>query len=406
MKMIQCRACLAPDPHLFLPLGDHPPAQAFVLPEDADRPQPAFGLDTESCLICGLIQVEDQIPADYFRHYLYVPSGAQTMHGHFKGLAEVLTEKAEGALIVDIGCNDGLMLMHANEMGAHTLGIDPAANIADIASSRGVDVHIAYFNPQVAAEVRAKHGAAKVICSTNTFNHIGDLHDFMRGVDILLADDGYFVLEVPWAKDLVEGNEFDTVYHEHTSEFSILSLVKLGEFFDMQVVDITQLQVHGGSMRVFLRRTAVGDLPTPIVQMMRDEEMEIGMLDKATYDSFAARVEAVREETLAMLADLKAQGKKIAGYGAPAKGNTLLVYYGIGPETLDFLVDRNPLKQGLFSPGMKIPVKSTDAIAAEGVDVLLVLAWNFFDEIREQQADFEKAGGKFLVPLPRPVLIG
>lgn len=404
--MTQCRACLAADPYLFLPLGDHPPAQAFIRPEDVAKDQPSFSLDTQVCLTCGLIEVEDQIPADYFRHYLYVPSGAATMHGHFRGLAEVLTAKADGGLIVDIGCNDGLMLMQANEMGARTLGIDPAANIAELSGARGVNVHVAYFNPETAAEVLGKYEAAKVICSTNTFNHIGDLHAFMKGVDTLLAPDGYFVLELPWAKDLVEGNEFDTVYHEHTSEFSVLSLVKLCEFFDMQVVDITRLDVHGGSMRVFMRRNAVGDTPAPIVREMLDEELAIGMLDKATYDVFADRVHAVRDDLLGMLSDLKAQGLKIAGYAAPAKGNTLLNYYGIGTEMLDFLVDKNPLKHGLYAPGNKIPVKSTDAIAEEKVDVLLVLAWNFFDEIYEQQADFRARGGRFLVPLPQPRLVG
>ena len=404
--MTKCRACLADDPYLFLPLGDHPPAQAFMRPDQLSAGQQAFSLDTQVCLNCGLIQVEDQIPADYFRHYLYVPSGAATMHGHFKGLAEVLTAKADGGLIVDIGCNDGLMLMQANAMGARTLGIDPAANIAELSGARGVNVHVAYFNPETAREVRGKHGPAKVICSTNTFNHIGDLHDFMKGVDILLSDDGTFVLELPWAKDLVEGNEFDTVYHEHTSEFSVLSLAKLGAFFDLQVVDVTPLEVHGGSMRVFLRHKAMGDTPTPIVQQMLDEEMAIGMLDKATYDAFADRVHAVRDELLGLLSDLKAQGLKIAGYAAPAKGNTLLNYFGIGTETLDFLVDKNPLKHGLHAPGNKLPVKPTEAIAEEKVDVLLVLAWNFFDEIYQQQADFRARGGRFLVPLPQPRLVG
>src|SRR3546814_350022 len=254
-------------------MGDHPPAQAFIRSGDVAKDQPAFPLNTQVCLECGLIQVADQIPPDYFRHYLYVPSGAATMHTHFRGLAEVVTEKANGGLVIDIGCNDGLMLMAANGMGARTLGIDPAANIVEIANERGVDVHVAYFNPATAAEVLEKHEAPKVICSTNTFNHIGDLHDFMKGVDILLADDGTFILELPWAKDLIEKNEFDTVYQEHLSEFSLLSLARLGAFFDMHVVDVTRLGVHGGSMRIFLRRKAMNDTPAPVVQEMLDEEL-------------------------------------------------------------------------------------------------------------------------------------
>lgn len=401
----QCRACLAPDPYLFLPMGDHPPANMFIRPTELDDVQPAFPLNTQVCLTCGLIQVADQIPTDFFRHYLYIPSAATSMHGHFRGLAEVLTAKAGGGLIVDIGCNDGLLLSACNALGARTLGVDPAENIAEMARARGVDVHSGYFNPETAAQLLKLHGPASVIVTTNTFNHIGDLHSFMQGVETLLADNGTFVLELPWAKDLIEKNEFDTVYQEHLSEFSLLSLVKLGEFFDMQVVDVDRLWVHGGSMRVFMRRAAAGDKPAAIVAEMLKEERDAGMLDAETYDKFAERIDVIRTDLLRMLRDLRGQGLKIAGYGAPAKGNTLLNYFKIGPDELDFLVDRNPLKQELYSPGMKIPVRSTDAIEQEQPDVLLVLAWNFLDEIREQQAGFLARGGRFLVPLPVPALV-
>jgi len=405
-RLIACRTCLAPQPYLFLPMGDHPPANMFVRPEEVDRIQPAFPLNAQVCLSCGLIEVADQIPADFFRHYLYVPSSATTMHSHFGELAEVLGAEAGPDLIVDIGCNDGLLLSACNEAGLKTLGIDPAANLAEIAKSRGVEVHVDYFSPETAATVRERHGPAKVIVTTNTFNHIGDLHSFMRGIVTLLADDGVFVIEVPWAKDILERNEFDNVYHEHVSELSLLSVVKLGAFFDLEVVDIHRLPVHGGSMRIFMRRVDKAGAAAPIVQEMLDEELAVGMLDAATYDAFAERVAIIRRDLLAMLQDLKGQGLKIAGYGAPAKGNTLLNYFGIGPSQLDFLVDRSPLKQGLYSPGMKIPINSPDAIETEKPDVLLVLAWNFFDEIREQQAAFTARGGRFLVPLPEPVLVG
>ncbi|WP_188762894.1 class I SAM-dependent methyltransferase [Sandarakinorhabdus glacialis] len=406
----RCRACLAPDPYGFLPMGDHPPANMFVPHADLHLKQPVFSLDTEVCLECGLIQVEDQIPADFFRHYLYVPSGAATMHGHFAGLAERLAGIAgtgEGAgLIVDIGCNDGLMLMAANALGCRTLGVDPAANLAEIAATRGVNVHVGYFDSASARELKAQYGAAKVIVTTNTFNHIGDLHAFMAGIDTLLAPDGTFVIEVPWAKDLLAKNEFDTVYQEHLSEFSLRSIALLARFVGMELVDVERLGVHGGSMRVFLQRSSVGAVATKMVGEMLEEELSEGMLDAKTYDDFALRIGDVRLELMAILDDLKRQGLKIAGYGAPAKGNTLLNYFNIGTGHLDFLVDRNPLKQGLYSPGMKVPVRHTDAIRSERPDVLLVLAWNFFDEIREQQHAFEAGGGRFLVPLPRPVLVG
>jgi SAM-dependent methyltransferase len=326
------------------------------------------------------------------------------MHHHFDKLADVLGEAADGGLVVDIGCNDGLLLAACKARGLRTLGIDPAANLADIAEERGVKVHVAYFDPDTALEVRDAHGPAQVIVTTNTFNHIGDLHHFMEGVTRLLAGDGHFVVEVPWAKELLERNEFDTVYQEHVSEFSLLSLQKLGAFFDLELVDVHRLSVHGGSMRVFFRPNGLA-VPSEEVHTMLREEREAGMLEPETYQHFAARIEAIRVQLLDMLSELKAEGMKIAGYGAPAKGNTLLNYFGIGPNQLDFLVDRNPLKQGLYSPGMKIPVRSPEAIEVEHPDILMVLAWNFFDEIREQQSDFVARGGRFLVPLPQPILV-
>ena len=405
-EMEACRACLTPSPYLFLPMGQHPPANMFVRPTDVDRPQPAFSLDAHACLNCGLIQVADQIPADFYDYYFYMPSGAETMHRHFGELAEILCEEAKGGWIVDIGCNDGLLLQACNGLGGKTVGIDPAANIAEIARQRGVDVRTAFFSPATAEALKRRHGPAQVIVATNTFNSVDDLHEFMVGISGLLAEDGLFVIEVPWAKDLLERNEFDTVYQEHLSEFSLLSIVKLAAHFGFTVTDAQRLEVHGGSIRVFLRRSAAAGLPSLAVGELLHEERAGGMLDVATYDAFAERVETIRRNLLSMLHDLKVRGKKIAGYGAPAKGNTLLNFFKIGPSELDFLVDRNPLKHDMLSPGMKIPIRPPEAIESERPDVLLVLAWNFFEEIREQQADFARRGGKFLVPLPRPVLVG
>ncbi|TPW29000.1 class I SAM-dependent methyltransferase [Pararhizobium mangrovi] len=403
-RLSQCRACLAPDPRLFLAMGNHPPANGFVRPEDIENSQPTYPLDTQICLDCGLIQVADHVPEGFFEHYLYVPSSASTMHDHFAGLADVLNAEAGSGLIVDIGCNDGLLLSACNRLGARTVGVDPAENLAEIARTRNVEVSVGYFTAGSAADLVKQYGPAKVIVTTNTFNHIGDLHDFMAGVSRWLADDGVFVIEVPQAKELIEKNEFDTIYHEHVSEFSLLSLARLGEFFDLVVTDVHRMRVHGGSMRVFLKRAPAS--AAPIVAEMLEEEEKAGMRDFETYSAFAERVERIRDDLLKMLADLKGENLRIAGYGAPAKGNTLLNFFGIGAETLDYLVDRNPLKQGLHSPGMKIPIRSPEALRQDRPDILLVLAWNFFDEIRAQESDFAEQGGLFLVPLPEPVLVG
>ncbi|MCT7376943.1 class I SAM-dependent methyltransferase [Chelativorans salis] len=400
-----CRACLARDPYLFLPMGDHPPANGFVRPQEIEGDQPAYPLNSQICLECGLIQVADQVPEGFFEHYLYVPSSATRMHSHFADLAEVLKQEAGSGLIVDIGCNDGLLLSTCNGLGCTTVGVDPAANLAEIARSRGVDVEVGYFSEAAAHRLADTHGPAKVIVTTNTFNHIGDLHDFMNGIACWLATDGVFVIEVPWAKDLLEKNEFDTIYHEHVSEFSLLSLVKLGAFFDLTVVDVHRLGVHGGSMRVFLKRSAAATAIKRIVKEMLTEERDAGVLSMQTYRAFSSRIEEIQDDLTTRLAEMKDQGLRIAGYGAPAKGNTLLNFFKIGPETLDYLVDRNPLKQGLYSPGMKIPIRPPETLEEDRPDILLVLAWNFFDEIQQQQSAFLARGGQFLVPLPTPVLI-
>jgi len=407
-KLTHCRACLAPDPFLYLPLGPHAPAQMLISPEDLAKPQPAFGLNTQVCLSCGLVQVADQIPSDFFRHYLYVPSGAATMHTHFEGLANRLVALAgKDRLIVDIGCNDGLMLGAANALGARTLGIDPAANIVEVAKKRGVEVHVDYFTPKSAEHLRATRERPKIIATSNTFNHIGDLHSFMRAIDIFLADDGYFVIEVPRAKEMIDNALFDNMYHEHVAQFSLLSIVKLGAFFGMEVVDVDRLSnIHGGSMRVFLARKAQSITPKPIVAEMLKEEAASGMLDKSRYIDLAKSVDAMGANIRKMLSEFKAQGKKIAGYGASARGNTLVTYFGLGTDYLDFLVDKNPLKQGLYSPNLRIPIKPVEAIAAERPDVLFVLAWNFFDEIKVQQQAFLDRGGKFVVPLPTLRVVG
>lgn len=400
-----CRACGSAQMMLFLPMGSHPPANMFVRPEDAREPQPAFALNAQACLDCGLIQVADQVPEGFFRHYLYIPSGATTMHGHFERLAHVLTDKAAGGLIVDIGCNDGLMLGFANRLGATTLGVDPAANLAAKAAENGVEVHVAYFGPETAADLRKDRGPASVISASNTLNHIGDLTGFMEAINRLLADDGWFVVEVPWGRDIIRSNQFDNIYHEHLSEMSLKSLVRLAERTGMAVVDVSYMPVHGGSMRVFIRKEGVAGSPSSAVFQMLAAEDAAGMNDAAAFTGFADRAHRVGEDLRALLAGLKAEGKTIAGYGAPAKGNTLLNFARIGPEVLDFLVDRNPLKQGMLSPGMLIPILDVSAIAERKPDYLLVLAWNFFDEIRQQLADYEAAGGQFILPIPTPHIV-
>lgn len=402
----ECRACRAPDPFLFLPLGDHAPAQMLIRPGELAAAQPSFPLNTQVCLNCGLIEIADQIPQSYFEHYLYVPSGAVTMTAHFEGLAAALKDVAKGGLIVDIGCNDGTLLATCARLGCKTLGIDPAQNIAEIARKKGVEVLTRYFTLETAEAVRKSHGPAKTIVTTNTFNHIHDLHAFMKAVGALLAEDGTFVIEVPTAHGYLKQNAFDNIYHEHLSQFSLLSIVKLGAFFGFDVTDLHSFpDIHGGSMRIFMTRRQANIKARPVVQAMLAEEAAAGILKAESYEALVKRVEGIGKELHAMLSAFRKEGKKIAGYGASARGNTLITYFGIGTNYLDFLVDRNALKHNHYSPNTRIPIKPVEAIESEKPDVLFVLAWNFFDEIRQQQADFVERGGRFIVPLPVPRLV-
>jgi len=406
--MTSCRTCKSERLYLFLALGDHPLANGFLREDQLGEPEARFPLDVHVCLDCGLIQVADQVPEGYFRHYVYIPSAAEAMHGHFAELAETLAERflgASDALTVDIGCNDGLFLSFLQERGSRTLGIDPATNIAELARQKGLEVVNEYFTPELARLIRARHGPAKVVVSTNTFHHIGDLDPFTLGVTLLLDDDGVFVVEVPHALELVEQNEFDGVYHEHVSQHTVKSFVDHFRLFGLEVFDVERLDVHGGSMRIFARRATNGVGSAATVTEWLDEEARRGLFEAGTYDAFRTRVERNREELLRILGEIKAEGRRIVGYGASARGNTLLNYYRIGAETLDYIVDRNPLKQGLYSPGMHIPVEGPERLAADDPEYMLVIAWNFADEIARQQEDYLRRGGRFILPIPEPKVV-
>ncbi len=401
-----CRACKRPEVFLYLPLGSHPPANAFLREDQLSAPEPSFELNTHVCLCCGLVQIPDQIPPGFFEHYLYIPSASETMQRHFADFARRIRERFladSESLLVDIGCNDGLFLGAAHKMGIRTLGIDPAANIAELARQKGLNLVTRYFGPETAANVRDKHGAAKVIVTTNTLNHVDDLHGFMKGIDTLLADDGVFVVEVPQALTFVQQNEFDTIYHEHLSVFSVKSFAELYGFFGLSIFDIEDLQIHGGSMRVYARRSP--DRQSGVVHAWLERERAAKLFDRETYHRAAEQARNIRVSLVQLLDRIKAEGKRVAGYGAPAKGNTLLNYCRIGSERLEFLVDRNPLKHGLFSPGMHIPIVGPQRVEADPPDYLLILAWNFADEIIRQQRGFRERGGKFILPIPEPKVI-
>jgi len=387
----------------------NPLANGFLKQEQLSQNEARFPLDPHVCLDCGLIQVEDNVPTEFFRNYVYVPSASEVMHTHFAALAELMAKQflpSPDSLAVDIGCNDGLLLKCLKDRGAKILGVDPATNLVQRARQEGLEIINEYLNPETAQSIKEQYGCASVVVTTNTFHHIDDLDCFTEAITILLDDNGVFIIEVPHALELVKLNQFDGIYHEHVSQLTVKSIVDLCQRFDLAVFDIQKLQVHGGSIRVFVRKATQvhGVTVSPTVSQWLCKEMESGLLAPSTYDEFRERVEKIKAALLTLLKDLKGEGKSVVGYGASARGNTLLNYYNIGTDLLDYIVDKNTLKHGLYTPGTHIPVFAVDRILQDRPDYVLVLAWNFADEIMGQQKEYREHGGEFILPIPEPTI--
>ena len=406
--MNACRACKSNRLYMFLPLGSHPLANGFVKEDQLTKGEALFPLDVYVCLDCGLIQICDNVPPDFFRNYVYVPSASDALRNHFANLADMVAEKflpSSEALTIDIGCNDGLFLKCLKDHGKKVLGVDPATNIIQMARQKGLEILNEYFAPRLARGIREKYGPAAVVVTTNTFHHIDDLDSFTEGVIFLLADKGVFIIEVPHALELIEQNEFDGVYHEHVSQFTVKSLVDLFGRFGLEVFHLERLDIHGGSMRIFVRKRREGSDDLPVVSEWLSREIERKLFSTSTYDAFRWRVERIKETLLKLLQKLKGEDKRVVGYGSSARGNTLLNYYKIGTDLLEYIVDRNSLKQGLYSPGMHIPVLPVEKLLEDRPDYVLILAWNFAEEIMRQQEEYGRHGGKFIIPIPEPRVI-
>lgn len=381
-----------------------PPANAFVAPEDRDKRQAVYPLDVFFCETCAHVQLLDVVdPAQLFEDYVYVSGTSPVFVRHFQDYARDVMARfrpPEGSLVVDIGSNDGTLLKFFKGAGLAVLGIDPATQIAARATASGIETIPGFFTDDMARRIAAERGRASVVTANNVFAHMDDIAGALDGVRALLAPDGVFVFEVSYLADVVEKTLFDTIYHEHLDYHSVKPLRRFLATGGMELIEATRTDSHGGSLRCVARHAGDGRGPGPSVQALVAMEEEMGLDRARTFVRFADRIDKLGRELRSLLDRLKGEGSSIAGFGAPAKATTLMYHFGIGPETLDFIVDDSPLKQGLFSPGLHIPVLPTSALYQRKPGYALILAWNFAPAIMEKNAAFREAGGRFIVPLP------
>ncbi|MDX1429228.1 MAG: class I SAM-dependent methyltransferase [Rhodothermales bacterium] len=401
--MTDCIICKSSDVREFLDLGETTLANKFLTEEELERHEPYYPLRIGQCSECGHVQLMEHVPPhEMFEEYLYISSMSETLKSHLHDLASMVTRRMKLTgedLVIDVGCNDGTLLAAFNEMGARTLGIDPAANLAARANAAGVETFTTYFGKESAEQIVSRWGSAKVVTATNTFPHIPDLDSFLHGLDRVLAKDGCFVLEAHYLQDLLELNAFDTIYHEHVSYWALRPMMRLFSRYDMEVVDVERLPLHHGQIRAWVRRAGHDAVRSSVHQLVAEEEKaKLDCFD--TFEAFADRTTHIRDRLNESLDELSREGRRIVGYGAPAKGNTLLTFLGIGPERIEYIADKSPLKQGRFTPGSHIPVVPAERILEDQPDYVLLLAWNFSDEILEQQSEFRRRGGKFIIPVP------
>jgi nucleoside-diphosphate-sugar epimerase/2-polyprenyl-3-methyl-5-hydroxy-6-metoxy-1,4-benzoquinol methylase len=405
----RCRVCGGGDLRKFLSLGASPLANSLLNGDALEKDVESYPLEVVYCPSCHNCQLSCTVERDrLFKHYPYLSSTTETFRKHFAGMAKSIVEMcdlAPGSLVVDIGSNDGVLLKSFQSLGMAVLGVEPAENIARIARESGIDTIADYFDGSVVDAILKLKGPPAVITANNVFAHTDRIDGFVHEVKRLLSKGGVFVLEVQYLLDTLKNLTFDNIYHEHLSYFCVLSLSELFRRRGMEVFDVMHVDTHGGSLRVFVQEKGGAFEVKSAVERFLAEERAFGLDRFQTYESFAQKIHELKSRVLASVREIKARGESLVGYGAPAKATTLLNFCGLGSADLDFVVDDNPLKQGRFIPGVKVPIKGSDALAAAPPDNVLILAWNFADEIIKNNERLRKRGTRFLVPLPQPRIV-
>ena len=409
MKIIRCRMCKSNKIEEFLNLGITALADNFLTEKQLNKKELKYPLTVNICHNCGLSQLGYVVPPHemFNEDYPYDSSTTNSGKNHFIKMSTDIIERfclEPGQLAVDIGSNTGVLLTGFKSKGFRVLGIDPSSNIAKIAIKNGIDTIIEFFSTALSKEIIKKHGNTSVITATNVFAHIDNLDDFMLGVQTLLDNDGVLVIEAPYFLNLVENLEYDTIYHEHLSYLSVTPMKKFFERFEMELFDVEKQKIHGGTLRYYIGYKGKHNISENISKFLKSE-IKKNIFSITTLKKFAKNVEKQKQDLVSLLNELKKNGKKIVGISSPAKGNTLLSYCGIGPETLDYITEKNPLKIGKYTPGTHIKICSDNFLLLDNPDYALILAWNFADEIIKNNEEFRKKGGKFIIPIPLPKIV-
>ncbi len=399
-----CRFCAAPLVESFVDLGTMPPANYYLWPGELGVAELFYPLHSYVCGDCHLVQIEKvQTPEQLFSYYAYFSSYSDSWLSH----AERYTDEMIGRFgfgshsqVVEIASNDGYLLQYFKAKGIPVLGVEPAANVAEIAEQKGIPTLIRFFGAETAKVLAADGAQADLLIGNNVLAHVPDINDFVAGLKLALKPQGVLTMEFPHLLKLIELTQFDTIYHEHFSYFSFLTAELIFAHHGLMLFDVEELETHGGSLRIFACHQGQGVGASESVERLRSREMAAGLNDMATYKRFADNVKRIKRQFLGFLIEAKDQGKSVVGYGAPAKGNTLLNYCGVRSDFIDYTVDASPHKQGLHLPGTHIPVHAPEKILETKPDYVLILPWNLKDEIMEKMSAIRQWGGKFVVPIP------
>ena len=401
----RCRLCSTELTHTFVDLGMSPPCESYLGAEQLDQGEVFYPLHVRVCSECLLVQLPTYIPAeDIFRHYAYFSSYSDSWVAHarrFVGSAVNRLGLTDASFVVEVASNDGYLLQHVVERGIRTLGIEPATNVAKVAVERGIPTEVLFLGAEVGNKIAAEYGPADLVVANNVFAHVPDIVDFAKGLRALVADRGSVTIEIPHLQRLIEGRLYDTIYHEHYSYLSLLTTQRVLAAAGLTVVDVEELPTHGGSLRTWSRPSEAASEPSSAIADVLAAEADAGLNTLAGHAGFAGEVARARNDLVEFLVDRSRQDARVAGYGAPGKGNTLLNHAGIRSDLLAFTVDRNPFKHGKYLPGVHIPIYPVERLAEEKPDYVLILPWNLKAEISAQLAYIRDWGGQLVVPLPK-----